>query len=119
MNKKIHKILFIQGIFFAFSDYLDIVKDNISAGDYRKEEDPTIFVSEKTGRGPLEENWREDYGRICADPLTRGPHRVMCAYKLCKVEFRYWGMQSKIERFIHDVGKSDIVTQFLWICLMQ
>ncbi|XP_062941423.1 membrane-associated phosphatidylinositol transfer protein 2 isoform X6 [Cynocephalus volans] len=28
----------------------------------------------------------------------------MCAYKLCKVEFRYWGMQSKIERFIHDVG---------------
>ena len=28
----------------------------------------------------------------------------MCAYKLCKVEFRYWGMQSKIERFIHDVA---------------
>uniref|UniRef100_A0A8B9CD81 Phosphatidylinositol transfer protein membrane associated 1 n=1 Tax=Anser brachyrhynchus TaxID=132585 RepID=A0A8B9CD81_9AVES len=28
----------------------------------------------------------------------------MCAYKLCKVEFRYWGMQSKIEQFIHDVG---------------
>ncbi len=29
----------------------------------------------------------------------------MCAYKLCKVEFRYWGMQTKIERFIHDIGK--------------
>lgn len=29
----------------------------------------------------------------------------MCAYKLCKVEFRYWGMQSKIEKFIHDIGK--------------
>lgn len=29
---------------------------------------------------------------------------VMCAYKLCYVEFRYWGMQSKIERFIHDTG---------------
>ena len=28
----------------------------------------------------------------------------MCAYKLCKVEFRYWGMQSKIERFIHDMA---------------
>lgn len=28
----------------------------------------------------------------------------MCAYKLCKVEFRYWGMQAKIEQFIHDVG---------------
>jgi Phosphatidylinositol transfer protein len=30
---------------------------------------------------------------------------LMCAYKLCKVEFRYWGMQSKIEKFIHDVGE--------------
>ena len=28
----------------------------------------------------------------------------MCAYKLCKVEFRYWGMQAKIERFIHDMA---------------
>ena len=31
-------------------------------------------------------------------------HAIMCAYKLCKVEFRYWGMQSKIERFIHDMA---------------
>lgn len=29
----------------------------------------------------------------------------MCAYKLCRVEFKYWGMQAKIERFIHDIGK--------------
>ena len=29
----------------------------------------------------------------------------MCAYKLCKVEFRYWGMQAKIERFIHDMAR--------------
>ena len=33
----------------------------------------------------------------------------MCAYKLCKVEFKYWGMQSKIERFIHDIGNVDHV----------
>lgn len=30
---------------------------------------------------------------------------IMCAYKLCRVEFHYWGMQSKIEKFIHDIGK--------------
>lgn len=36
----------------------------------------------------------------------------MCAYKLCKVEFRYWGMQTKIEKFIHEVGK------FFFHCLM-
>lgn len=28
----------------------------------------------------------------------------MCAYKLCRVEFRYWGMQTKLEKFIHDVA---------------
>lgn len=37
-------------------------------------------------------------------PLPTG-EAIMCAYKLCKVEFRYWGMQTKIEKFIHDVGK--------------
>lgn len=45
-------------------------------------------------------------------PLPNG-EAVMCAYKLCKVEFRYWGMQTKIEKFIHDVGmccKNTILT---------
>ena len=36
--------------------------------------------------------------------ITSEGHAIMCAYKLCKVEFRYWGMQSKIERFIHDMA---------------
>lgn len=36
---------------------------------------------------------------------TSSGKSLMCAYKLCKVEFRYWGMQSKIEKFIHDVGE--------------
>ena len=26
----------------------------------------------------------------------------MCAYKLCRVEFKLWGMQNRIEQFIHD-----------------
>lgn len=37
-------------------------------------------------------------------PIPNGK-ALMCAYKLCRVEFRYWGMQTKIEKFIHDVGK--------------
>lgn len=36
---------------------------------------------------------------------TSSGKSIMCAYKLCKVEFRYWGMQTKIEKFIHEVGK--------------
>ena len=141
-------------------DLVDVVNDQMWASDYLEAEDPTIFVSEKTGRGPLTQSWIDD-----ADS-------IMCAYKLCKVcntvyilelplasvhtstketrigclkpqycedsprflsapyrvllksdktqidifpalliilvekkvEFRYWGMQSKIEKFIHDVG---------------
>uniref|UniRef100_A0A8C3P7Q8 Phosphatidylinositol transfer protein membrane associated 1 n=1 Tax=Chrysemys picta bellii TaxID=8478 RepID=A0A8C3P7Q8_CHRPI len=76
-------------------DTIDIVRDPISPNEYKVEEDPKLYRSAKTGRGPLGDEWLE--GAMAAGPL-------MCAYKLCKVEFRYWGMQSKIEQFIHDVG---------------
>lgn len=71
------------------------MRDPISPGEYKPEEDPKLYRSAKTGRGPLGDNWLE--------AASSGP--LMCAYKLCKVEFRYWGMQSKIEQFIHDVGE--------------
>ncbi|KAK2180833.1 hypothetical protein NP493_423g01019 [Ridgeia piscesae] len=83
-------------------DRLDIVKDTISTGDYKSEEDPQLFKSKKTGRGPLVEDWLETYAKAARS--SNSDTAIMCAYKLCKVEFRYWGMQSKIERFIHDVG---------------
>ncbi|KAJ7416081.1 Membrane-associated phosphatidylinositol transfer protein 1 [Willisornis vidua] len=76
-------------------DTIDIVRDPISPGEYKPEEDPKLYHSSKTGRGPLGDDWLEA-------AAAGGP--LMCAYKLCKVEFRYWGMQSKIEQFIHDVG---------------
>nr|XP_020015043.1 membrane-associated phosphatidylinositol transfer protein 2 isoform X8 [Castor canadensis] len=78
------------------TDFIDIVKDPVPPNEYKTEEDPKLFQSTKTHRGPLSDNWIEEYKRRLLP--------VMCAYKLCKVEFRYWGMQSKIERFIHDTG---------------
>jgi len=84
---------------------MDIVTDPISSGDYRREEDPRLFCSEQTGRGPLCETWREDYSRVIRESTDGTCNKaLMCAYKLCRVEFRYWGMQGKIERFIHDIG---------------
>jgi hypothetical protein len=84
------------------TDYLDIVKDPISSGDYRKEEDPKLYRSTSNDRGPLTDNWWEEHKKAmqCGDPSKQ----MMVAYKLCRVEFKYWGMQSKIERFIHDIG---------------
>uniref|UniRef100_A0A3B4AZG1 Phosphatidylinositol transfer protein N-terminal domain-containing protein n=1 Tax=Periophthalmus magnuspinnatus TaxID=409849 RepID=A0A3B4AZG1_9GOBI len=76
---------------------IDIVTDPIAAHEYKVEEDPRLYKSTKTQRGPLRDDWIEEYNN------NPGKTPIMCAYKLCKVEFRYWGMQSKIERFIHDV----------------
>ncbi|XP_011060769.1 PREDICTED: protein retinal degeneration B isoform X10 [Acromyrmex echinatior] len=87
-------------------DIIDIVKDQPYGTDYVKEEDPKLYVSEKTGRGPLEDTWLEDYwadveGKQQPTPSGKS---LMCAYKLCRVEFHYWGMQTKLEKFIHDVA---------------
>ncbi|XP_060641491.2 membrane-associated phosphatidylinositol transfer protein 2 isoform X4 [Anolis sagrei] len=79
-------------------DFIDIVKDSIPQHEYKPEEDTKLYTSVKTGRGPLSEDWIKEHKN------NPGRSAIMCAYKLCKVEFRYWGMQSKIERFIHDVA---------------
>ncbi|KAM6931061.1 membrane-associated phosphatidylinositol transfer protein 2-like isoform 5-T5 [Xenentodon cancila] len=86
-------------------DPIDIVTDPIAPHEYKAEEDPRLYKSIKTQRGPLRDDWIEEY--------NNNPEKtpIMCAYKLCKVEFRYWGMQSKIERFIHDVGLRKVMVR--------
>lgn len=90
--------LALHDLCVSLVDPIDIVKDYIAPHEYLVEEDPKLYQSIKTKRGPLSEDWIEEINQ------NLGQSPVMCAYKLCKVEFRYWGMQSKIERFIHDVG---------------
>lgn len=48
-------------IYFLYVDIIDVVKDSVDVGI---EEDPTIYVSEKTGRGPLNVNWLEEYTTV-------------------------------------------------------
>ncbi|XP_013866055.1 membrane-associated phosphatidylinositol transfer protein 2 isoform X2 [Austrofundulus limnaeus] len=86
-------------------DPIDIVADPIPPHEYKAEEDPRLYKSVKTQRGPLRDDWIEEYNN------NPGKTPIMCAYKLCKVEFRYWGMQSKIERFIHDVGLRKVMVR--------
>ena len=63
-----------------------------------------MYCSEKTKRGPLSSSWREEYKKSIESGSKTGKE-MMTSYKLCRVEFKYWGMQTKIERFIHDVGE--------------
>lgn len=40
---------------------IDVVKDQLYGADYVKEEDPKLYISEKTARGKLSDQWLEDY----------------------------------------------------------
>ena len=52
-------------IIFKFSDLIDVVRDQLYGADYVEDEDPRLFVSQKTGRGPLDDNWIEEYWSEC------------------------------------------------------
>ncbi|XP_023284126.1 phosphatidylinositol transfer protein beta isoform-like [Seriola lalandi dorsalis] len=70
----------------------------INPKDYKEEHDPAIFKSKKTGRGPLGPDWKNE---LANNPNC--PH--MCAYKLVTVEFKWLGLQGKIENFIQKVER--------------
>ncbi|KAL1456523.1 hypothetical protein WDU94_001247 [Cyamophila willieti] len=75
---------------------IDIANDPISANDYKENEDPTKFKSEKTGRGPLLGNWIEKYA-------AEGP--IMTAYKLVQGQFLWRGLQTRVENFMFNTHK--------------
>jgi len=71
---------------------IDIANDSVSSGDYKANEDPTKFKS-KGGRGPLKGNWQQ----------TVEP--VMTAYKLVTIEFKWMGLQNKVEKYIMETER--------------
>lgn len=77
-------------------DLIDIVKDQLVMSDFVPEEDPQLYQSTKTGRGPLSSDWLVK---------AKKSQPIMCAYKLCRVQFGYWGIKSRTEKFIHDSGE--------------
>uniref|UniRef100_A0A087Y5J5 Phosphatidylinositol transfer protein beta isoform n=1 Tax=Poecilia formosa TaxID=48698 RepID=A0A087Y5J5_POEFO len=79
-------------------------RSQVSASDYKPDEDPANFKSVKTGRGPLEPTWKQDLASTTDCPK-------MCAYKLVTVKFKWWGLQTKVENFIHEQEKR-IFTNF-------
>ncbi|KAJ1666879.1 hypothetical protein IW140_002463 [Coemansia sp. RSA 1813] len=68
--------------------YLDVSHDDEIKSAYKKEEDPKLYKSTKTGRGPLTGDWA-----LTCDP-------VMTCYKLVTVEFKWWPFQSVVEPII-------------------
>ncbi|KAF4092863.1 hypothetical protein AMELA_G00025210 [Ameiurus melas] len=71
--------------------FVDIAYDEIPERYYKESEDLRYFKSEKTTRGLLPEGWRD----------TQDP--IMCSYKLVTVKFEVWGLQTRVEQFVHKV----------------
>lgn len=69
--------------------FIDIANDKIDPKEYKPEEDPKLVSSTKTGRGPLVD---KDWTKTC-EP-------VMTCYKLVYIEFKWFGLQSKVESFL-------------------
>ncbi|KAM4025342.1 cytoplasmic phosphatidylinositol transfer protein 1-like [Anomaloglossus baeobatrachus] len=87
--------------------HLDIAYDEIPERYYKSTEDLRHFVSSRTGRGPLKEGWRCE-----AQP-------IMCSYKLVNVKFEVWGLQTRVEQFVHKVIRDLLIVghrqAFAWL----
>ncbi|KAI8063907.1 hypothetical protein BC940DRAFT_306670 [Gongronella butleri] len=68
---------------------IDIANDPIDASEYKPDEDPKFCFSLKANRGPLvDPQWQAK-----ADP-------VMTCYKLVYIEFKWFGLQSRVESYL-------------------
>ncbi|XP_055355627.1 phosphatidylinositol transfer protein alpha isoform-like [Paramacrobiotus metropolitanus] len=72
---------------------IDIANDPVDAKEYKPEFDPRKFHSEKADRGPLGGNWRQHV------------KPVMCCYKLVTIEFKWFGLQNKVESWAHKAER--------------
>lgn len=68
---------------------IDVANDPIDPSEYKPEEDPKYFHSFKAERGPL------------VDPeWTKNCEPVMTCYKLVYIEFKWFGLQTKVESYL-------------------
>jgi hypothetical protein len=69
--------------------------ENACASDCKEDEDPRTFHSEKTGRGPLSKGWQKN----------NNEYPLMTCFKLYEIEFKWWGLQTKVESIIYYAVK--------------
>jgi len=89
-------------------DFVDIATEVVDPKYYKPEEDPLLYNSKKTGRGPLLSGWQK----------TSKP--LMCIYKLATVTFNMWPISGKVETYIQKSMVRDVILlghkqAFAWI----
>ncbi|SCN62663.1 phosphatidylinositol transfer protein, putative [Plasmodium chabaudi adami] len=88
--------------------YIDIVNDKVSSKEYNSNEDPSLFLSQKTGRGHFQSDWKET------------SEHLMTCYKLITLDIPYFGLFcSKIENWIISAIRDNLLKYhkkaFCWI----
>ncbi|KEG05075.1 hypothetical protein YYE_00654 [Plasmodium vinckei vinckei] len=88
--------------------YIDIVNDKVGSKEYNSNEEPSLFLSQKTGRGHFQSNWKET------------SKHVMTCYKLITLDIPYFGLFcSKIENWIISAIRDNLLKYhkkaFCWI----
>lgn len=78
--------------------WIDFVNDQVSSTDYKKEFDPTLFVSKTSDCGPLGPDWIEKLKAKVKD--SDQPVAYSCVYKLVSCRFEWFGLQQTIENRI-------------------
>ena len=88
-------------------EHIDILTDPVRPHQYKEEEDPGKFQSKKTNRGPIKEGWKDRSSPI------------MCSYKLVQVSFPVFGLQTKVEEFVHkEIRNINVLAHrqaFVWM----
>lgn len=92
-NKDIENVHNLSADELKKRSIIDIdIAASVEARDYKEDEDPAKFHSEKTGRGPLGPNWQKD--------ITTQDVPVMTCYKLYRIKFKWFLLQTKVESLI-------------------
>jgi len=90
---------------------IDIANDKVSSSDYRKETDPKLYNHEESGRKSLGENWLQAIQQECKIIQEQRPldaidePTVMTCYKLVSVQFKWFGLQNRVENYIQSAQR--------------
>lgn len=87
-------------------DVIDFVNEKVYGADLVEAEDPLSYVSEKTKRGPLSQDWLAAHE---TNSENSQENTFMCVYKICRVQFDRWPIQYKVEQYIHDYIRKTLV----------
>ena len=74
------------------------ISEQVPSNEYKADEDPCKFKSVRTGRGPLLPGW------------INKQQPLICVYKLICIEFKVFGLQTKVESYLKNMYKSLFVT---------